>query len=98
MRGEGTMDALAVTYRTSNRASDLRTVIVTDATRSVVLLPAGRMEILRGTHAHGKSCACAFWAEALDLDIADDTFAVPSTAVVQTRPLPNVKSRKAWHK
>lgn len=92
------MEVMAVTYRTGTRARDMRTVLLTDARRSVVLLPGqARMEILQGQHEHGRACACRFWAEELGLDVSDRTFAIPAEAVAQARVLGNVKTRKAWH-
>jgi hypothetical protein len=38
--------ATAVTYRTSERARDLRTVIVDDDRTSAILLPAGSLEVV----------------------------------------------------
>jgi hypothetical protein len=77
--------AQAITYRTGECASKLRTVIVDDVRRSTVLLPAGRMDVMVAKLLHGTTCAHEFWAEELGLE--GDDFAVPAGQVVQTREM-----------
>lgn len=89
------MDATAITYSTDGKRSHLRTVLVTDARRVVVLLPAGRLETVQAKLLHGQHCAHKFWAEALGLQ--GDEFAVPAEAVVQERTIANVKTSTRKH-
>jgi hypothetical protein len=87
----------AITYKTGESARELRTVIVADAKRSVVLLPSGRLEILSARMLHGTACAHRFWAEQFGLDADDNTFAVPTEQVVQIRTMTNLKISKRKH-
>lgn len=84
--------AVAVTYRTGEAPSKLRTVIVDAARTQVVLLPAGRLSIVTGKQLHGQQCRHKFWDEALGLD--SDDFAVESGQVTQVREIGPVKTRK----
>jgi hypothetical protein len=95
--GGGDAVATMVTYSTDGKRSHLRSVVVEDLHRSVVLLPAGSLSILQGKHQHGTACACKVWAQELVLDVTDTTFAVPVEAIVQTRTITNVKISKRKH-
>jgi hypothetical protein len=90
------MTATAITYRTGDAASKLRTVVVRDARRSVVLLPSGRLEIIQANLLHGQACAHQFWAEQLGLDPESDDFVVPAEQVVQMSAM-NVKPSRRKH-
>jgi hypothetical protein len=80
------VEATAITYRTGESRSKLRTVLLSDVRDSVVLLPAGRMDVMVGKLLHGSgSCAHKFWAEVLGTDPDSDGFAVPAAQVVRRR-------------
>jgi hypothetical protein len=77
----------AITYQSGPRAKDLRTVIVEDARRSVVLLPTGRIEIVQAKLLHGTSCRHSWWAEVLGTDPASDDFVVETSQIRQQREM-----------
>jgi hypothetical protein len=80
--------ATTVTYQSGPRKSDKRTVLVENVARQVVLLPAGRLEILTAKLLHGQTCRHEFWMDAIGADA--DTFAVAADQVVrisQTGPV-----------
>lgn len=79
------MQATAITYRTGTSARELRTVLLDDVRESVVLLPAGSLDLVLGKLLHGTQCAHSFWAEQLG-DQGDD-FAVPAEQIVARRPM-----------
>ena len=88
--------ATAVTYQSGPRRSDLRTVVVEDVKTSVVLLPAGRLEVLSAKLLHGTTCRCAWWAEQLGIPESDD-FVVPAESVRAQREITvavNVRKHK----
>jgi hypothetical protein len=80
---EGPGMATALTYRTSDRARDLRTVILDDVRHAVVMLPSGRLDIVLGKLLHGTTCAHAFWNEVLGT--SGDDFVIPAAQVVHQR-------------
>ena len=85
--------ATAITYSTTGRKSDLRTVIVEDAHSSVVLLPTGRMDVVMAKLLHGTACRHSFWDEVLGT--SGDDFVVPAEQVVAQREMQiAVKVRK----
>lgn len=86
--------ATAITYRTGESASAKRTVLVEGAHKSVVLLPAGRLEVLTGKLIHGKSCRHRDWAEWLDTDPESDDFAVLMDQVTQRQDIGPVKIKR----
>jgi hypothetical protein len=77
--------ATAITYRTTDCAGKLRTVVLDDVRESVVLLPSGRMEAVLGKLVHGTTCAHAFWDEVLGT--SGDDFVVPAAQVVRQRDI-----------
>lgn len=79
------MEATAITYRTSKRARDLRTVLVTDVRQSTVLLPTGSLDVVLGKLLHGSPCAHKFWDQ--ELGTEGDDFAVPAEQIVARRPM-----------
>ena len=91
------MSPVALTYRTGESRSKLRTVIVVYARQSTVLLPTGRLSIIQAKLLHGTTCAHDWWAEILGTDPSSDDFAVPSSQVVQTREI-NIACRVTRHK
>ena len=91
------MNATAITYRTSECAGKLRTVMVEGTRRTIVLLPAGRLEIVTGMLLHGRACRHGWWAEILGTDPSSDDFVVPSTQVTQIRDLGPVKTQTPNH-
>ena len=78
--------ATALTYKSGPKARDLRTVIVEDVRKSVVLLPAGRLDIVTAKLRCGTASRCDFWAEELGLQDAHD-FAVPADQIVAQREM-----------
>jgi hypothetical protein len=88
--------ATAITYQSGPKARDLRTVIVEDVRRSVVLLPTGRLDIVQAKLLHGTACRHEFWAEVLGTDPSSDDFVVEATQVRQVREM-NI-AVKARHK
>ncbi len=86
------MEATAVTYRTGNRHGELRTVLVRDARKSVVLLPSGSLEILQATLLHGMACRHEFWDDILGT--SGDDFVISADQIVQIRTIRNVKTRR----
>jgi hypothetical protein len=72
--------AIALTYQSGSRANDLRTVLVDDVRTSVVLLPAGRLDIVQAKLLCGTTSRCDFWAQELGLQEAHD-FAVPANKI-----------------
>lgn len=88
----------AITYRSGPKARDLRTVIVEDVRRTVVLLPAGRLDVVQAKLLRGTADRCEFWAEVLGTDPASDDFLVAADQVVAERPMQiavKVTKRKA---
>jgi hypothetical protein len=82
------MTATAVTYRTGTSRSALRTVLVDDVRRSVVLLPAGRLDVLMAKLIHGTTCRKeSFWDEVLGQDHGDDAFVIPASQIVAKREM-----------
>jgi hypothetical protein len=77
--------ATAITYRTGEQATALRTVILDDVRCSVVILPTRRIDVLLGKLLCGTSCACSFWNHVQDSDGSD--FLIPSSSVVQRRDI-----------
>jgi hypothetical protein len=82
--------AQAVTYRTGEAASKLRTVLVDDL-REVTLLAAG-LKITTGHALCGLTTRCDFWTDELEADYHG--FAVPSSQITQIRQIGPVKARK----
>jgi hypothetical protein len=56
-----------------------------DVRNSVILLPAGSIQVVLGKLLHGASCAHQFWDEALGT--SGDDFVVPASQVVQHREM-----------
>jgi len=81
------MATTAITYRTSERARDLRTVVVEDVQSTVVLLPTGRLDIVMAKLLHGTACRHEFWAAELGTDSDSDDFIIPAQQVVAQRPM-----------
>ena len=79
--------ATAITYSTTGKARDLRTVLVEDVRNSVVLLPTGRLDVVQAKLLHGTACRCSWWAEVLGSDPASDDFLVPSAQIVAQREM-----------
>jgi hypothetical protein len=78
----------AITYSTTGRKSDLRTVVVENVNQTVVLLPTGRMEVMVAKLLHGTACRKeTFWDELLGQAHDDDSFVVPAEQVVQVREM-----------
>lgn len=88
--------ATALTYRTTERRKDLRTVIVEDVRNTVVLLPEGRLDVVTAKLLHGTACRCSWWAEVLGTDQASDDFAVAASQIVAQRKMQI--ATKARHK
>jgi hypothetical protein len=80
--------ATAITYRTGDSASKLRTVIVDEVKRTVVLASSERLELVQAKLLHGTACRHFEWAEWLDLDPDDDSFAVAADQVHAIRHMP----------
>jgi hypothetical protein len=78
--------AVALTYQSGPRASDLRTVICEDVRNSVVLLPEGRLDIVVAKLLCGTASRCDFWAAELELQDAHD-FAVPADKIRARREM-----------
>jgi hypothetical protein len=76
--------ATAITYRTGEAATKLRTVVVEDV-RHVKLISGSGMDILTGKLLHGTRCGHEFWDEVLGT--SGDDFAVPATQVTQVRDI-----------
>jgi hypothetical protein len=89
--------ATTITYQSGPRKSDKRTVLVESVARKIVLLPAGRLEILTAKLLHGQTCRHNWWAEVLGTDPESGDFAVPAEHVTQIRELGPVKTRKNCH-
>ena len=86
--------ATALTYQSGPRKNDLRTVVVEDVRRAVVLLPTGTFDVLSAKLLHGTSCAHSFWAEQLGTDPDSDDFVVPADSVRAQREIQiSVKAR-----
>jgi hypothetical protein len=81
------MSPLAITYRTGERRSALRTVVVDEVRESIVLLPSGSLLVLMAKLIHGTSCRHAAWAEWLGADPDSDDFIIPAESVVAKRPI-----------
>ncbi len=77
--------AVAITYQSGPRRSDLRTVIVEDVRHSVVLLPQGSLAVVHAKLLHGTACRCQFWNEVLGT--TGDDFVIPAAQVVAQRPM-----------
>jgi hypothetical protein len=88
--------ATALTYRTGDAASKLRTVIVDGERTQVVLLPAGRLEVMTAKLLHGTSCAHRFWDEVLGTE--GDDFAIPTAQIVQKREIKIAVKARGDHK
>ena len=87
----------AITYRTCEKRSALRTVVVEDVCNTVVLLPTGSLDVVTATLLEGTTSRHSFWAEALATDPADHQFICPADQLVARRPIQiavKVKSRK----
>jgi hypothetical protein len=78
--------ATAVTYSTTGRKGDLRTVICEDVRRTVVLLPAGRLEVMTAKLLCGTASRCDFWAAELGLPDAHHV-AIPASQIVAKREM-----------
>lgn len=78
--------ATAITYSTTGKARDLRTVVCEDVRSTVVLLPTGSLDIVQAKLLCGTSSRCDFWADELGLKDAHD-FAVPAAQIVAQRPM-----------
>jgi len=91
------MATVAITYQSGPRKCDLRTVVVEDVRKTVVLLPAGRLEVLTASLLEGTCSAHDFWAEQLGTDPADHEFICPAEAVRQQREM-NVAAITRRHK
>lgn len=87
------MATTAITYRTGEAATKLRTVLVEDA-HTVVLVAPERLELLAAKLLHGTRCAHDFWDE--ELGTSGDDFAVLISQVVAQRPL--TVGARATHK
>jgi hypothetical protein len=80
--------AAAITYSTTVRKGDLRTVIVEDVRSSIVLLPQGRLSVLTAKLLHGTACRKeSFWDEVLGQAHDDDTFVIPADQVLARREI-----------
>jgi hypothetical protein len=79
--------ATAITYSTTGRKRDLRTVVVEDVRQSVVILPTGRLDVTMAKLLHGTTCRCEFWVEALGTDPGSDDFVIPADQVVAVREI-----------
>ena len=77
--------ATAITYSTTGRKRDLRTVVVENARAGTVLLPTGRMDVVMAKRLHGTACRHSQWAEWLGTDPASDDFVLPASQVVAQR-------------
>jgi hypothetical protein len=78
----------ALTYRTCEKKSALRTVLVEDVRKSVVLLPTGRMDVVLGKLLHGpEACAHEFWDAELGTGMDSDDFVIAADQVVQIREM-----------
>lgn len=88
--------AVALTYQSGPRANDLRTVLVDDVRTSVVLLPAGRLDIVQAKLLCGIASRCDFWAQELGLQDAHD-FAVPADKIRSQREM-QIGARVKTHK
>ena len=80
--------ATAITDSTTGRRSDLRTIVVeTESVQStVVLLPAGRLDVVVAKMLCGTTSRCDFWTQELGLS-DPHSFAVPQSSVVQIRQM-----------
>jgi hypothetical protein len=87
--------ATAVTYSTTGRRGDLRTVIVDDLRESTLLLPTGRMEVMTAKAICGTTARCEFWTDELGAEYHD--FAIPTEQVIQVREL-TVATKVRRHK
>lgn len=90
------MGAVAITYQSGPRKSDLRTVLVGAVTRSTVLFPTGALDVVQAKLLHGTACRHEFWAAELGLDPADDTFMAPADTVRSIREM-NVTVKTGRH-
>lgn len=79
--------AIAMTYQSGPRRNDLRTVLVENVERQVLILPTGRMDVVEAKLLHGTACRHEFWAERLGTDPDNDTFMIPADAVRQEREM-----------
>ena len=89
--------ATAITYSTTGRSKDLRTVVVEDVQNTVVLLPAGRLDVVQAKLLHGTADRCSWWADQLGVPHTDD-FVIPAASVVAQREMKiavKIKTRKA---
>jgi hypothetical protein len=79
--------AVAITYRTSTSRSALRTVLVEDVRRTVVLLPTGRLDVVTAKLLQGTCSRHDWWAQVLGTDPASTDFVVGADQVVAERPI-----------
>lgn len=75
----------AITYQSGPRKSDLRTVVVDDVRRSVILLPTGSLDVVTAKLLEGTCSAADFWTEELGTD--SDTFIVPAGQIRAQREM-----------
>jgi hypothetical protein len=81
------MTTTAITYSTTGKRRDLRTVVVTGAREITVLAADGPIEVLTATVLHGTKCAHEWWAGQLGTDPDSNDFAVPIAQVVAIREM-----------
>jgi len=89
--------ANAITYKTGEAASKLRTVLCDEVRDMTVLLPVGSLSVITAKLLHGQACRHNWWAEILGTDPSSDDFVVPSTQVTQIRDLGPVKTQTPNH-
>jgi hypothetical protein len=87
--------AQAITYSTTGRKRDRRTVVVEDVRNTVVLLPQGSMDVVMAKLLHGTACRCTFWQHAIGAD--PDTFIIQADQVVAQREM-TIAVRVKTHK
>jgi hypothetical protein len=79
--------AQAITYRTTERKNDLRTVVCEDVRQAVVLLPTGRLDIVQAKLLHSTACRHPQWAQWLGTDPQSDDFVIQAAQVVAIREM-----------
>ena len=92
--------ATGITYSTTGRKRDLRTVIVNEVRSTVVLLPTGSLDVVVAKLLEGTASRHQFWAEELGTDPADHTFIVPADQIIARREIivsAIFKHRRAEH-
>ena len=93
------MTIQAITYQSGARRGQLRTVLVEGAHKSIVVLPAGRLEIMTGQLVHGQTCRKeSFWDDVLGQAHDDDTFICPADSVRAVTEVGPVKIKKGCDK